>query len=69
MQSGDTKQREPRISPIKGRAMRVALNPGARHDQIIVGDHGMRQQNHPSLLVFTKRRRVGPNFMHLSCIR
>ena len=52
MQSGDTKLREPRISPIKGRATRVALNPDARHDQIIVGDRGIRQQKHPSHLVF-----------------
>ena len=70
MQSGDTKRREPKISPIKGRATRVALNPGARSDRIIVGDRGTRQQKRPSHLVFEKKRRcVVPYFMHLSCIR
>ena len=70
MQFGDTKRREPRISPIKGRATRVALNPGARSDRIIVGDRGTRQQKRPSHLVFEKkRRRVVPYYMHLSCIR
>ena len=70
MQSGDTKRREPKISPIKGRATRVALNLGARSDQINVGDHGMCQQTSPLPLSFyKKRRRVVPYFMHLSCIR
>ena len=54
MQSGDTKRREPRISPIEGRATMVALNPGARSDRIIVGDRGTRQQKRPSHLVFEK---------------
>ena len=70
MQSGDTKRREPRISPIKGRATRVTLNPSARSDQIIVGDRGMCQQTPPLPLSFyKKRRRVDPYYMHLSCIR
>ena len=61
MQLSDTKRREPKISPIKGRATRVALNVGAQHDQIIVGEREMRQQTTPLPLSFYKRhRRVGP---------
>ena len=35
----------------------MTLNPGARRDQIIVGDRGMRQQTTSLPLSFYKRRR------------